>query len=114
MAASETKSVDRTRMRERAAEYLQLPRQETEIDSARIVGDFKTLLDHAYVGRLGAVTDNPEPTYDPQLEPNQQRAGEFSVDGKELPVLLVRVADGLTGFSNLVPFALIDGLLIAS
>ena len=45
---------------ERAAEYLQLPRQETEIDTTRVVDDLKALLNNAYVGRLGAVTDNPE------------------------------------------------------
>jgi MscS family membrane protein len=82
---------------ERAAEYLQLPRQETEIDSTRLVDDLKTLLDHAYVGRLASVTDNAEPFFDPQLEPNHQRVGEFTVNGKDLPLLLVRVPDGNNG-----------------
>jgi MscS family membrane protein len=82
---------------ERAAEYLQLPRQQTGLDSARVINDLKALLNHAYVGRLGAVTDNPELVYDPQLEPNQQRVGEFSVNGRELPLLLVRVPDGNSG-----------------
>jgi MscS family membrane protein len=82
---------------ERAAEYLQLPRQETGIDSTRVIDDLKALLNHAYVGRLGAVTDSPELVYDPQLEANHQRVGEFSVNGRELPLLLVRVPDGNTG-----------------
>jgi MscS family membrane protein len=82
---------------DRAVEYLQLPRQESPIDSARMVTDLKTLLDHAYVGRLAAVTDSPEPAYDSQLEPNYGRAGEFLVDGKEIPLLLVRVPDGYNG-----------------
>ncbi len=82
---------------DRAAEYLQLPRQESEIDSARVVQDLKTLLDDAYVGRLGAITDNPDLAFDPQLELNHQRVGEFTVNGKELPLLVVRVPDGNSG-----------------
>lgn len=76
---------------DRAAQYLQLPRQETEIDTTRVVDDLKVLLNNAYVGRLASVTDNPELFYDPQLEPNQELAGEFSINGKELPLLMVRV-----------------------
>lgn len=87
---------------ERAAEYLQLPRQESEIDNTRVVQDLKALLDHAYVGRLGAITDNPEAAYDPQLEANQQHVGEFSVNGKELPLYVVRVPDGNSGHLWLV------------
>lgn len=87
---------------DRAAEYLQLPRQETEIDTTRVVDDLKTLLNHAYVGRLSSVSDNPELTYDPQLESNHERAGEFSVDGTELPLLVVRVPDGNNGHLWLV------------
>jgi MscS family membrane protein len=82
---------------ERAAEYLQLPRQETGIDSARVVQDLKSLLDHAYLGRLGAITDNPDIAYDPHLELDHQRVGEFTVNGKELPLLVVRVPDGNNG-----------------
>src|SRR5512135_1964114 len=62
---------------DRAAQYLQLPRQENAVDAARIITDLKTLLDHAYIGRLASVTDSPEPPYDPQLEPNYARGGEF-------------------------------------
>jgi MscS family membrane protein len=82
---------------ERAAEYLQLPRQETGIDSARVVQDLKALLDHAYLGRLAAITDNPDIAYDPHLELDHQRVGEFTVNGKELPLLVVRVPDGNSG-----------------
>jgi MscS family membrane protein len=90
---------------EHASEYLQLPRQESEIDSTRVVDDLKALLNHAYVGRLGAVTDNPELLYDPQLEANQERAGEFSVNGKELPLLMVRVPDGNSGHLWLISWS---------
>ena len=89
----------------RAAEYLQLPRQETEIDSARIIDDLKALLDHAYVGRLGTVTDNPELTYDPHLDANHERIGDFSVNGKELPLLMVRVPDGNNGHIWLISWS---------
>ncbi|MGC2211554.1 MAG: mechanosensitive ion channel family protein [Candidatus Korobacteraceae bacterium] len=88
-----------------AAEYLQLPRQESEIDSTRVVDDLKVLLNNAYVGRLGSVTDNPELLYDPQLEANQERAGEFSVNGKELPLLMVRVPDGNNGHLWLISWS---------
>ena len=90
---------------ERAAEYLQLPRRQTEIDSARLIADLKALLDHAYVGRLGAVTGSPELTYDSQLEANHQRIGEFSVNGKELPLLMVRVPDGNNGHIWLISWS---------
>ena len=62
---------------DRAAEYLQLPRQEGEVDSTRLVQDLKALLDHAFAGRLAAITDSPELIYDPQLEPNHERVGDF-------------------------------------
>ena len=81
----------------RAAEYLQVPRQETEIDSTRVVHDLKVLLDHAFVGRLGSITNNSELAFDPQLEANHQRIGEFAVNGQELPLLVVRVPDGNGG-----------------
>lgn len=90
---------------ERAAEYLQLPRQQTEIDSARVVQDLKSLLDRAYVGRLGSITANPDLAYDPQLEPNHQRVGEFAVNGKELPLLVVRVPDGNSGHLWLISWS---------
>src|SRR6266581_4805924 len=61
---------------DRAAEYLQLPRQQSEIDSVRVVQDLKTLLEDAYVGRMGAITDNTDLAFDPQLELNHQRVGE--------------------------------------
>jgi MscS family membrane protein len=90
---------------ERAAEYLQLPHQETEIDSSRVVLDLKSLLDHAYVGRLASITANPDLAYDPQLEPNHERVGEFTVNGKELPLLVVRVPDGNSGHLWLIAWS---------
>src|SRR5208337_1700335 len=77
-------------------------------DSNRVVEDLKALLNHAYVGRLGSVTDNPELLYDPQLEANQERAGEFSVNGKELPLLMVRVPDGSNGHLWLISWSTIS------
>ena len=102
MAAAQVGNYDR------AAEYLQLPRQETGIDSARVIGDLKALLDHAYVGRLGTVTDNPELTYDPHLDANHERIGEFSVNGKELPLLMVRVPDGNNGHIWLISWSTLN------
>jgi MscS family membrane protein len=90
---------------ERAAEYLQFPRQESEIDSTRVVQDLKILLDQAYVGRLGAITNNADLAFDPQLEPNHQRVGEFTVNGKELPLLVVRVPDGNSGHLWLISWS---------
>ena len=90
---------------ERAAEYLQLPRQQSEVDSARVVSDLKALLDHAYVGRLVTITDNPDLAYDPHLEPDHQRVGEFTVNGKELPLLVVRVPDGNSGHLWLISWS---------
>lgn len=88
--------------RDRAAEYLQLPRQSSEVDSLRLVDDFKILLDRAFVGRVSAVSDSPELAFDPQLEPNHERAGTFAVNGRELPLLVVRTADGNNGYVWLI------------
>lgn len=90
---------------ERAAEYLQLPRQESEYDSTRVVRDLKTLLDHSYVGRLAAISDNSEVAFDPKLDPNQQRVGEFTENGKELPLIVVRVPDGNSGHLWLISWS---------
>jgi MscS family membrane protein len=90
---------------DRAAEYLQLPHQESEIDSTRVVLDLKALLDHAYVGRLAAITSNPDLAFDPQLEPNHQSVGEFTVNGKDLPLLVVRVPDGNSGHLWLIAWS---------
>jgi MscS family membrane protein len=90
---------------ERAAEYLQLPRQESEFDSTRVVQDLKVLLDYAYVGRLATITDNPDLAFDPQLEVNHERVGEFTVNGKEVPLLVVRVPDGNSGHLWLISWS---------
>ena len=90
---------------DRAAEYLQLPRQEGEVDSTRLVQDLKVLLDHAFSGRLAAITDSPELIYDPQLEPNHERVGDFAVNGHGLPLLVVRVSDGNNGHIWLISWS---------
>lgn len=88
-----------------AAQYLQLPRQASEVDALRMVDDLKTLLDHAFLGRLVAVTDNPDLVFDPQLDLNHERVGDFEVNGKELPLLVVRVSDGNSGYVWLVSWS---------
>ena len=88
-----------------AAEYLQLPRQEGEVDSTRLVQDLKALLDHAFAGRLVAITDSSELIYDPQLEPNHERVGDFEVNGHALPLLVVRVPDGNNGHIWLISWS---------
>jgi len=88
-----------------AAEYLQLPRQESEFDSTRVVQDLKVLLDYAYVGRLATINDNPDLAFDPKLEPNQERVGEFTVNDKELPLIVVRVPDGNSGYLWLISWS---------
>ncbi|MDR3763622.1 MAG: mechanosensitive ion channel family protein [Acidobacteriota bacterium] len=93
---------------DRAVEYLQVPRQESEIDSTRLVQDLKSLLDHAFVGRLAAITDNPEVAFDPQLELNHERVGEFAVNGEELPLLVVRVPDGNNGYLWLISWTTLN------
>ncbi len=88
-----------------AAEYLQLPRQEGEVDSTRLVQDLKVLLDHGFAGRLVAITDSPELIYDPQLEPNHERVGDFAVNGHDLPLLVVRISDGNNGHIWLISWS---------
>jgi MscS family membrane protein len=90
---------------ERAAQYLQLPRQASEGDPNLFVEDLKTLLNHAYVGRLASITVNPDLIYDPQLDANHERVGEFTVNGKDLPLLVVRVPDGNSGHLWLIAWS---------
>ncbi len=82
---------------DRALNYLELPRQSHVIDSDGLVRDLLLLFNRAFVGRISEVSDLPEPSYNPTLPPNQERAGEFVAGNKQADLILVRVPDQVSG-----------------
>lgn len=76
----------------KAIEFLQIPRQYSG-DREKLVQDLQLLLDRTWVGRVTQVSDSPDPSYSPSLPEDQERAGVFNVQGKELELRLVRVDD---------------------
>lgn len=85
---------------DRALNYLELPKH--EVGGDKLVHDLLLLLDRAYVGRIYAVSNIPEPSYNPTLPANHERGGEFVVGSKQEELLLVRVPDPAAGHVWLV------------
>lgn len=76
-----------------ASQYLQLSKKERAASGARLAKELHTLLDEAFVGRIGAVSDNPEGSYQAGVSQNHERIGIFRMNGDETDVDLVRVSD---------------------
>ena len=82
---------------QRALNYLELNKQAREVDGPKLVGELELLLNRAYIGRLQAVSDQPNPSGNPALKPDQELCGEFSAGGKQIELVLVRVAEPNSG-----------------
>ena len=82
---------------ERALNYLELPRQSRDIDGERLVRDLLLLFDRAFVGRISAISDVPEPSYNASMPANQERVGEFVAGNKQADLILLRVPDQVSG-----------------
>ena len=80
-----------------ASQYLQLSKKEKAASGERIARQLHTLLDESFVGRIGAVSDNPQGSPQAGVPPNHERIGVFRVNGQETDADLVRVSDPTAG-----------------
>lgn len=76
-----------------AAQYLQLSNDEREEEGASIARQLHALVDHAFVGRVGPVSDHREGSTESGVPRNRERIGEFRLPGNTVNVELVRVSD---------------------
>lgn len=80
-----------------AAQYLQLSNMERDAHGEDLARQLHQLMDKAFVGRIGAVSDNPEGSSQPGVPQSRERIGEFRVNDTETNVDLVHVSDPTTG-----------------
>jgi MscS family membrane protein len=80
-----------------ASQYLQLSKKEKAASGERIARQLHMLLDDAFVGRIGAVSDNPEGSHQAGVPQNHERIGVFRMNGNETDADLVRVSDPSAG-----------------
>jgi MscS family membrane protein len=80
-----------------ASQYLQLSKKERAASGEQLARELHTLLDEAFVGRIGAVSDNPEGSYQAGVPQNHERIGVFRLNEHETDADLVRVSDPSAG-----------------
>jgi MscS family membrane protein len=76
-----------------ASKYLQLSADEREAEGDSIARQLHALVDHAFVGRVGPVSDHREGSTEAGVPRNRERIGEFRLTGSNVDVELVRVSD---------------------
>jgi MscS family membrane protein len=82
---------------DKAAQFLQLSRLERAANGERLARQLHELLDQAFVGRIGALSDKPEGSPQPGIQLDRDRIGVFRINDTESNVDLVHVADPATG-----------------
>ena len=82
---------------EDAAQYLQLSRSERAVKGERIAEQLHELMDEAFVGRVGTISNRREGSPEAGIPEGHQRIGTFRVDDSETNVDLVRVSDARAG-----------------
>ena len=80
-----------------ATQYLQLSKKERANGGEQIAYQLHELMDNAFVGRVGAISDNREGSVQIDVPRDHERIGIFRINGKETNVDLVRVADPVAG-----------------
>jgi MscS family membrane protein len=80
-----------------SSQYLQLSKREKTESGEHLSEQLHMLLDQAFVGQLGAVSDNPEGSHKAGVPHDHERIGVFKVSGTETEVDLVRVSDPAAG-----------------
>ena len=80
-----------------AAQYLQLSKTERAAKGEKLAEQLGELMDDAFVGRVGTISNRREGSPDAGVEENHERIGTFRVDDSETPVDLVRVSDPRAG-----------------
>jgi len=82
---------------EKAREYLQPLHSRSPAEDERLVRELRELMDRAFTGLVGKITDLPEGTPQPGVSPDQERIGILALPGVQTDFLLVRVSDANYG-----------------
>jgi MscS family membrane protein len=77
---------------QQASEYLQFSEDERETEGETVARRLHALMDHAFIGRVGPVSDHAEGSTEPGVPRNRERIGSFRIDGSDANVELVRVS----------------------
>lgn len=75
-----------------ASQYLQLSQDDRVSQGESLARQVHALMDHAFVGRVGPVSDNPEGSPETGGPRNRERIGQFRIDDSNANVELVRVS----------------------
>src|SRR5262249_32736741 len=80
-----------------AAKYLQLSTNERSRRGGQLARQLHNLMDTAFLGRVGVISDQPEGSAQNGIPPDHERIGVFRLHGNETSVDLVRVANPRNG-----------------
>lgn len=80
-----------------AVRYLQLSKNEKSVSGERLAEQLHMLMDQAFVGQVGTVSDDPEGSHQAGVPHNRERIGFFRLSGEQTDVDLVRVSDPSEG-----------------
>jgi MscS family membrane protein len=90
-----------------ATQYLQLSRNERVLKGEHIARQLHALMDNAFVGRVGTISDRREGSVQVDVPKDHERIGMFRINGNETVVDLVRVSDPVAGEIWLFPSTLL-------
>ncbi len=90
-----------------ATQYLQLSKNERATKGEQIAHQLQALMDSAFVGRVGTISERPEGSMQVGISKDRERIGVFRINGTETNVDLVRVTNPLDGEIWLFPSALL-------
>jgi MscS family membrane protein len=76
-----------------AAQYLQLSNDERARNGAELARKLHALMDNAFLGRVGAITQHREGSIQPGVVQDHEQIGTLRLNGSETPVDLVHVSD---------------------
>ena len=82
---------------EKAAQYLQLSKNERATKGEQIAHQLHDLMDSAFLGRVGTISDHREGSVQEGVPQDHERIGQFRLHGNETNVDLVRVYDPQAG-----------------
>ncbi len=80
-----------------ATQYLQLSKNERARKGDQLAHQLHDLMDSAFVGRVGVISDRPEGSVQYGIPQDHERIGVFRLHGNEVNVDLVRVSDPTDG-----------------
>jgi MscS family membrane protein len=76
-----------------ASQYLQLSKHDRATEGEEKVRQLQELMDKAFVGRVGAISHDPEGSEQPGIPKDHEQIGVFRINGNETDVDLVRVSE---------------------